>query len=560
MVAFISQDIAGILHFLGLVPAGLLAKWLWDDRKKPGVQWFLVATIAAAVWSVASGCIALLDSTAGTLLFHNVRFFVVVAAAASWFLLALEYTYKESVPTKWFYYLLIVPSLTQVLSVVSPELVFSRAVDSQGLLQYTYGPWFIFDQFIYGFGLVAVGSSLWIGDALMSRGTRRRQTIVLLLATICLLVTSLLLAVGWPTSYVDVSVLGIIAAESLIGFAFKRYSLLQISPVAREAVVREMDDAAFILNSNDVVTDLNPAARQLLDGGDDLTGRPAADIFGEHEDLLAALSGTSTLETTISLRIRGTDRHFALGITPVMYGRGLQGRSLVLRDVTELKDREEELDLLKQILARVFRHNVRNKLSPIKTYAEMIAARTTGELNAYARRIDDGATRLNRQSKKVSAIERVTGTDRSTEVVLSETVAAAVAETVKSYPNASIDSRVSDIRLQVNPRLQLAIEELLDNAIRHNDEAVTVDIYTERRANSVVLCIDDTGAGIPEAELDVLRSGEETALQHVSGVGLWLVRYVVRRSSGTLSIESTAGGTSISLEFPTGESQSSTPE
>lgn len=552
VVNFASPDVVGLIHFFGVIPAGLLTKWLWDERRKPGVRWFLVATIAAAVWSVSSGAIAVLDSTAGTLLFHNIRFFVVVVAAASWFLLALEYTYKESVPTRWFYYLLVVPVITQILSVVEPTLVFTRTVDSQGILDYTYGPWFIFDQLIYGFGLVFVGSSFWIGDALMSRDNRRRQTSILLLATLLLLCTSLLLAIGWPSDLFDVSVLGIIAAESLIGVAFKRYSLLQISPVARDAVVREMNDAAFILDPNDVVTDLNPAARQLLDHSVVATGENIQRVFSSHEQLLEQLKDTYSLETTVTLSLQGTERHFTLRVSPVTYGRGLEGRFVVLRDITELKEREEELDVLKQVFARVFRHNARNKLSPIRTYAELIQRKTDGQVSQHAARIEVAAKRLSSQSEKVGEIERATGVEETTDLDLAKTVEDAVRTFHATYPDLDITTSVGECVVRANPRLQVAIEELLDNAIRHNDlDSLAVDIAAEQRAESVVLSVTDTGNGIPQNELDVLRSAEETQLEHSSGVGLWLVRSVVRQSDGSLSFESTNDGTTVTLELPT---------
>jgi signal transduction histidine kinase len=47
--------------------------------------------------------------------------------------------------------------------------------------------------------------------------------------------------------------------------------------------------------------------------------------------------------------------------------------------------------------------------------------------------------------------------------------------------------------------------------------------------------VADDGPGIPDHERAVLTDGEETALEHGSGLGLWLVHWVVERSGGRLS-------------------------
>jgi len=66
-----------------------------------------------------------------------------------------------------------------------------------------------------------------------------------------------------------------------------------------------------------------------------------------------------------------------------------------------------------------------------------------------------------------------------------------------------------------------------------------------------LLSISDNGPGIPEAELAVRERGEETALQHGSGIGLWVVEWVISRSAGTLAFETDADGTDVTVWLPT---------
>lgn len=55
--------------------------------------------------------------------------------------------------------------------------------------------------------------------------------------------------------------------------------------------------------------------------------------------------------------------------------------------------------------------------------------------------------------------------------------------------------------------------------------------------------------GNADHERAVILSGEETPLQHGSGVGLWLVKWVVRNVGGTLSFAD-GPGTTVEVELP----------
>ncbi|MBS3761199.1 ATP-binding protein [Halodesulfurarchaeum sp.] len=60
------------------------------------------------------------------------------------------------------------------------------------------------------------------------------------------------------------------------------------------------------------------------------------------------------------------------------------------------------------------------------------------------------------------------------------------------------------------------------------------------------------GPGLPKMERNVLTGQDEiTPLYHGSGLGLWLVNLVVRRSDGQITVlEPAAGGTRVTIELP----------
>jgi signal transduction histidine kinase len=103
-----------------------------------------------------------------------------------------------------------------------------------------------------------------------------------------------------------------------------------------------------------------------------------------------------------------------------------------------------------------------------------------------------------------------------------------------------------------------AITELVDNAVRHNDAdepRVRISAAELPSESWVSLVVADDGPGIPPAERAVL-TGEETPLDHASGLGLWYVNWIVTAGGGALDIaESKAGGSRIELSLRAAEGE-----
>jgi sensor histidine kinase regulating citrate/malate metabolism len=69
----------------------------------------------------------------------------------------------------------------------------------------------------------------------------------------------------------------------------------------------------------------------------------------------------------------------------------------------------------------------------------------------------------------------------------------------------------------------------------------------------------ETTFGVRESEIAVLEEKQESKLQHGSGVGLWLVRWIAERSGGELSIAQTDEGSWVALRLPTPDADDSAP-
>jgi signal transduction histidine kinase len=102
----------------------------------------------------------------------------------------------------------------------------------------------------------------------------------------------------------------------------------------------------------------------------------------------------------------------------------------------------------------------------------------------------------------------------------------------------------------------IGIENLIENGIVHNDSTATARVTVGAIAEDdrVRLRVADNGSGIPLSELQVLRRREETQLEHGSGIGLWVVSWIVELCHGELEFENTGRGCTVTIELPPAES------
>ena len=239
-----------------------------------------------------------------------------------------------------------------------------------------------------------------------------------------------------------------------------------------------------------------------------------------------------------------------------------------------LRERTQRLE----VLYRVLRHNLRNQLSVVLTYADIVAdSDAEDRVTDAARSIRDAGRRLEALSERARQIETALEADQeTTSVELSAVVAEVAAELRESYPDVEVVTSVPDeARAVALPSIRLAVENAFENACEHNDAdepwvELTVetvdesasggsgDVASDRRdgeghasAGRVCVAIRDNGPGLPEQERRAIREGRETDLEHASGLGLWLTYWIVDGSGGELRFaDREPRGTVVEIDLP----------
>ena len=225
--------------------------------------------------------------------------------------------------------------------------------------------------------------------------------------------------------------------------------------------------------------------------------------------------------------------------------------------MTNRRLRKQQLN----VLNRVLRHNLKNGMNVIKGRAELLRESLDDDkLQAHTRVIEERADALKTLSDKAGTVRSLFETDVSaaTATNVTELVRDVVTAFSEEYPTASFNlDDIDPLYARADNRLKLAVKELLDNAVVHNDNpvpevTVTTRPSRERRSEEWIdIEIVDNGPGIPAHELETIKQGEETPLQHGTGLGLWLVYWTVSLYGGEVTfVDNSPRGTGIVLNLP----------
>lgn len=231
----------------------------------------------------------------------------------------------------------------------------------------------------------------------------------------------------------------------------------------------------------------------------------------------------------------------------------LASLSTNLQAAAQLIERRRDMQLLDQVLGRILRHNLRNELTVIKGYAQTIEPESDESAPQIDENIIAAAERLEKTATNAQTMrEVVRNRDDTTTVSLGGLVADTVDKIRDEFHTAEIQLECeADATVTAHPNIHDAVRQLIRNGIEHNtSDSPVVNIQVFVADDSPKIEVSDNGPGIPRDELTVLNKHGESALEHGSGAGLWVIDRVASYSNVSLDF-SVDSGTTVTLTFPT---------
>ena len=227
------------------------------------------------------------------------------------------------------------------------------------------------------------------------------------------------------------------------------------------------------------------------------------------------------------------------------------------QDISDRVRREQRLS----VLNRVLRHNVRNRANVVAGRARNLREQLDGEPADHAAEVERVGAQLDRLGRLARTVDRALddGAEPSP-IALDDAVRDAVGRLLDDGLHGTqlaVDrAEAADLRVAEPPAVQVsaldplasALNELLDNAIRHNDaDEPRVRMWFDRDGDRIEIVIADDCPRIPPGEIEALGR-PESELEHGGGLGLWFVEWIVSASGGEVSFgESDLGGNRVTV-------------
>ncbi len=332
-------------------------------------------------------------------------------------------------------------------------------------------------------------------------------------------------------------------------------------------ILASMEEGIVVVDSQRRLQRVNPSFLTLFSLHEAPLGQPVLGTLPEpdfEEMVGTALSTAEPQAREVTLTTVEPVRHIYVHAVPLRDSSGQLAVLAIFRDITRLKQLEE---VRREFVANVS-HELRTPLSIFHGYVETLLDNPDlprEEIEDIFRVLERHSLRLNALVEDLLVLARLESRRAEMNfqpVDLQESInGIAMDWAVKmSKKGVTLDLAIAhDLPLvSADPlRLDQIFNNLLDNALKYTLPGGCIAIQAALEDDSVILCVEDNGAGIPPGDLphiferfyraDKARSREMGG----TGLGLSIVKHIAQAHGGSVQAESTFGkGTAIIVRLP----------
>lgn len=332
-----------------LIPMAL-AIYAWLRRTTPGALPFVWMMASAAFAALCYLGLAISPNPDVSFFWARLRFLGASAFAVSGTLFLMAYIGRDVwLKPRRLLWLLIIPAISQITIWTNHwhhNFFTNWELEDKGLLSIEmarFGIWYWLHA-IYSYGIVAAAIWMLCATYLRSKGVFRQQAARMLLGALLAILISLPSGLGIMEAPLNTLPLGVIIAGLYFTWALFRFGLLDLMPVAHSTIFRSINDAAIVLDSQDRIVEVNPAALRLFGKTEqDLIGQPAGTVFAEDGHLTHWDSSALDTQELIALGNSDQSRNYELRASPLLHQDTQIGRLILLQEVTERRQAEDAL-------------------------------------------------------------------------------------------------------------------------------------------------------------------------------------------------------------------------
>jgi len=319
-----------------------LAFYAWHRRLTSGARVLSFMAGAIFIWETAYS-LEISGATLETKYFWGtIQYIGITVSTYSWLIFSIIYSGYERILTLRFRILAaLIPTATILLALTTKwhGLVWSSyRLETQGDFfgfDVTHGFWF-WVHFAYSYLLLLAGAVLLVRSLMTRKGLYRGQVFALLVALSAPWVGNVLFFAGLsPIPYLDLTPFALTVTVTALTWAVFGFRLAEIAPLARDYVVDGLTDGVIVLDVENRVVDINPAAARII--GIPIAsaiGQNAAEVFMPWSHWVERFRATREASEEISVGMGEAKRRYHVRLLPLQDSRGsFIGRLIMLRSL-----------------------------------------------------------------------------------------------------------------------------------------------------------------------------------------------------------------------------------
>jgi PAS domain S-box-containing protein len=573
-----------VLLLIGATVSAILAIFAWRYRAAPGAMPFICLMLAVVIWSLADGLELLSSDIPSKQFWARMSYIGITLVPAALLAFVLQYTRRERWLTRRTVLLLAIEPLLVELLLWTNALHHLFWTDIHlvpgevfTLWNVTHGPAFWLHA-LYAYILLLLSTILLIRALLHSPQIYRGQVSTLLLGILAPWISNIISLAGLsPLPYIDLTPLALALSGVALAWGLFRFRLLDIVPVARDAVLESMSDGVFVVDVQQRVVDVNPAGCQILRRpAHTIIGQPATHLLAHRPDLIQRYMDVTTTRDLLALDMEDGQHNFDLRISPLHDRAGrLTGRLIVLRDITELnqaKEAAEAANRAKSAFLANMSHELRTPLNAIIGYSELLQEEARDlhytEMIRDLGRINLAGAHLLALISDILDLSKIEAgrMEIVIEPFLVTDLVTALVETVQPL----VDEHANVLEVQCAPeigtmhadstRVRQILLNLLSNAAKFTEHGrILLHVTRELDAEQewVIFRVTDTGIGMTPDQVDALfhvfTQGDPSTTRKYGGAGLGLAlsRRLCQLMGGSIHVISSSGdGSTFTVCLP----------
>lgn len=583
-----------------------LAIYAWSRRGEPGVVAFLFTSVGLASWSLFYALEIMSAEFALKLLWHKLVYTTLVFVPGPWALFLYQFDRGIKQAPRWLPWALAIEPVIFVgltwtndhlhqllwqgvtLTGEMPELAFERGA-------------FFWVHTGYSYTLILLATFFFVRMLTRAPDVPRWQLAILGLAAFFPLLVNFVHVMELnPFHPLDLTPFALATAGTAASWYAFRFEIWDFLPAARSEIVESLNDGVIVLDVNNVVVDINPAALTLLEiEREDALGVPVARLLPNWDEQGRTQGATSTSWEQV-LPCDGGVYYVDL-VYLTLYSRNRQrtGALLTLRNVTRRRLAEEALVEERTLLARRvdeqtadlrranaelaraarmkdeflanMSHELRTPLNTILGLSEALQEQVYGTLHERQvralRNIEESGRHLLALINDILDVSKIEAGKLILEpkpvdveslcqssLGLVRQIAYKKQIEICYTPDPAVTILQADER-----RLKQILVNLLSNAVKFTPEGgkIGLDVVGDPQKEWVSFAVSDSGVGIAEADIQRLfqpfvQLDSRLARHHEgSGLGLALVYRMAELHGGSVSVSSEIGcGSRFTVTLP----------